>query len=655
MENGLSASVTFSYHSTGLTPLPLFPPSRLFPHPHSPVPRFPVPSYTRRRVMPMNKTIRWRWGLIAALAMMLLSLFPQLHLCWERGAQWHGSQAFFYTDESAYAAYVNALIDGRPRRNDPYSGRDDTPDSPLPESLFSIQFIPAYLVALPARALGLSTAKAFILITPLVAFTTALALFWILALITNEDRAAAALVPFVLCLALLASGNGVLRPIFGQQATLVYLPFLRRYSPAVAFPCFLLFFCLVWQVLMHPARKWRLAYLIGAAATFLFCVYSYFYLWTAALAWIILVGFLWFIARPDDWRNGLRRIGLILAIVLAASAPYAILLSRRAPTMDAAQALVRTHAPDPWRVTEAIALILVLGLIFALFRRRVSGHDPRILFTLTFALLPFVLYNQQIITGRSLQPMHYEQFITPYSALLALALMILLLPRRKVEQGFSRAALLLTLGLFGYLWGMGETWIATRRFAQVNVRRDEAHAASLRLRELAKPPANSQQDPREVVFANIVARGDNLPTTAPQALLWAPHMFVFSGVSLAENKERLFKFLYYSGVRAEDFTRYYKTYGFMEYAVFGWERANAKLAANYKPISDDEIAIEAKNYFAFAANFDATRATRPTLSYLLVEANHDLDFSNLDRWYVRDNGERIGKHLLYRLTLRNST
>ncbi len=62
----------------------------------------------------MNKRIRWRWGLIAALAMTLLSLFPQFHLLWQRGSQWNGSAAFFYTDEPAYAAYVNALIDGRP-------------------------------------------------------------------------------------------------------------------------------------------------------------------------------------------------------------------------------------------------------------------------------------------------------------------------------------------------------------------------------------------------------------------------------------------------------------------------------------------------------------------------------------------------------------
>ncbi len=304
---------------------------------------------------------------------------------------------------------------------------------------------------------------------------------------------------------------------------------------------------------------------------------------------------------------------------------------------------------------KSISLIIVLGLIVAILRSRVSGRDARILFTLAFALLPFVLFNQQVITGRSLQPIHYEQFVTTYITLVALALAIVLLRRGRVEYRPFSLRVLLTLGLLGCVWGMGETWISSRRFAQVNFRRDEAHAAGLRLRELAKPPVNNQQNPREVVLAHIVARGDTLPTTAPQAVLWAPHMFVFSGVSLAENKERLFQFLYYSGIRADDFAQYYGTYGFMEYAVFGWERANSKLTVDYKPITAEEIAIEARNYGDYVANFDSTRAGRPTLSYLLLDENQPIDLSNLDRWYTRENGERIGQFMLYRLTPRNST
>ena len=185
----------------------------------------------------MTKTIRWRWGILVALAIALLSMFPQASLWRDRGKEWNGGNAFFYTDEHAYAAYINALIDGRPRRNDPYTGRDDSSAQPLKESLFSIQFIPAYLVALPARALDLSTATIFIVLTPIFAFATALAVFWLFALITNDERAAAAFVPFVLCLGLLVSGNGV----------------VRAFSASKPFSCICHFCVVMFRQLYFPA------------------------------------------------------------------------------------------------------------------------------------------------------------------------------------------------------------------------------------------------------------------------------------------------------------------------------------------------------------------------------------------------------------------
>src|SRR4029453_7844148 len=128
---------------------------------------------------PTNNRVRWRWGILAAAGIAMLSMFPQVSLWRDRGSEWNGGFAFFYTDEPAYAAYANALIDGRPRRNDPYTGRDNTDDYALAESLFSIQFVPAYLVAIPARALGLSVATVFIVLAPMAAFATALAVFWL--------------------------------------------------------------------------------------------------------------------------------------------------------------------------------------------------------------------------------------------------------------------------------------------------------------------------------------------------------------------------------------------------------------------------------------------------------------------------------------------
>ena len=601
----------------------------------------------------MTKTIRWRWGLIAALAMMLLSLFPQVYLCFQRGRDWNGNQAVFYTDEPAYAAYVNALIDGRPRKNDPYTGRDDNPANPLAESLFSIQFIPAYLIALPARALGLSTATVFILLTPLVAVAVSLALFWFFVLIIADDRVAAAFVMFVLCFGILISGNGVVRALLGQQTAYVFFPFLRRYAPAVAFPCFLLFFPCVWLALTTKTRRRRLISAAGAGIAFTVCVYGYFFLWMAALAWLGLVALLWVFSRPEGWRSALSSLALTGAIAVAALIPYAYLLSNRSPTMNTVQALVFTRTPDPWRSIEVVALVIVLVLVFASKRGKSHWRNPHFLLTIAFALLPFVLFNQQVVTGRSLQPMHYEQFVANYTTLIAAALAIVWLWWRGDSQRRLPALLILIVGCLSFIWGMGEAWISTRRFAKANIIRDEARAVALRLRELADHDGKEQARSK-VIFAPEFARGDTLPMEAPQPVLWAPHMFVFSGVSITENKERFFQFLYYSDVDATAFESNYQHQGFAQYAIFGWERANPKLTADYKPISSAELASETQNYARYVADFNAGQARQPTLGYLVIEADQQTDLSNLDRWYMRDEGERVGRFLLYRLTPRQN-
>src|SRR4051794_17282173 len=108
-----------------------------------------------------------------AAAICLLALYPQIDLNVRRGSTWQGAFAYIDTDETAYAAYVNALIDGRPRRNDPYTGKDGLPGVSQSESLFSIQFVPAYLVAVPARVFGLSSSASFILVMVLGALLTA--------------------------------------------------------------------------------------------------------------------------------------------------------------------------------------------------------------------------------------------------------------------------------------------------------------------------------------------------------------------------------------------------------------------------------------------------------------------------------------------------
>jgi hypothetical protein len=587
---------------------------------------------------------------------MLLALYPQLHLWYVRSENRSGAYALIDTDEVAYSAYLNALIEGRPRRNDPYTGRDDQAGTPQPESLFSIQCAPAYALALPARALGLSASTVFILLACLAAFASSLVIFWLVAVVTGDERLAATAVLVVLCLGTLAAGQGAVREFNGYQAAYHYLPFLRRYIPALPFPFYFVFCLLIWRMLACEDKRAGIRSAILAGLTFALLVYSYFYLWTAALAWFGCLTLLWLLIRPAGYASALRLFGVIAALVTAALLPYSVLVSNRAETMEAVQALTYSRAPDLLRWPEIIGALVLAALAFSARRGALRWKDHAVIFTASFALMPFVVFNQQLVTGHSLQPIHYEQFIANYVSLVGLMLAAALLWRAWV--GAERALpkrVLASLALVAFGWGMAETSVALRIFTPFNLIRSDSMPAALRLAELARESATAGNETGAVVLFTDILPADDLPTISPQAVLWARHMHVFSGVTMAENKERFYKYLYYTGVTEQILTEALSERDFYYILpLFGWERANPNLTVNWKPITPEEAMDELRRYTEYYNSFNHERAAHPAISYVVTSKRLHIDISNLDRWYERDEGEHFGDYTIYRLKLRPS-
>ena len=73
---------------------------------------------------------------------------------------------------------------------------------------------------------------------------------------------------------------------------------------------------------------------------------------------------------------------------------------------------------------------IVIGAVLGLF----SIRDKAVLFVASLALTPAIVFNQQIITGQSLQPIHYQVFIGNYVAGLGLAAAVWLILRGKREH-----------------------------------------------------------------------------------------------------------------------------------------------------------------------------------------------------------------------------
>jgi hypothetical protein len=143
---------------------------------------------------------------------------------------------------------------------------------------------------------------------------------------------------------------------------------------------------------------------------------------------------------------------------------------------------------------------------------------------------------------------------------------------------------------------------------------------------------------------------DTLPNASPLPVLWSPHLFVFSGTSAAENRERLYQQLYYSDTGENLFASLAGNPSFLQLAIFGWERMNQKSHA--LPISKADVESETKLYRDYLANFDAAKASKPRLVYVVVPTSRGPALNNLSRWYTLDAGERVGEFVIHRATLR---
>jgi hypothetical protein len=596
--------------------------------------------------------IQWRWGILAVFVLVLISIYPQVHL-WLTSEDWQHAVAYNQGlgDEVAYAAYVNALIDGRPRRNDPYTGRDDLSNSPLPESLFSIQFVPAYTVALPARALGISATTAFTVLTPLAALASGLAVFWLIVLLTGNSRLAGCGVLVVLCLGTLASAEGMFSSFVGGDRHFDYLPFLRRYQPAASFPLFLLFLVVVCRFLVRRQRPILSGVL--AAGILVLLVFSYFYLWTAALAWLAAIALLWLIGRSDDRAILMRFLAVVGAVTTCALIPYFIMISHSAETTRNVQALVVSRKPDLFSAAELLGAAALLVLAFGIRRNNLRLDDGRVLAAASFALLPFIVLNQQIITGRVLQPIHYKGFVTSYAVLISFVILGgLNWPSRKGGSWQLSKRALVWITIAALEWGAIESYQAAKRNAGVNHRAAEEMSIYAYFADQARKGSRLNND--EVILFDDLGMADGAPAASPFPVLWAPHMVVYPGVASTESKERLYKHLYYTGVGVKELDAYFHgetIYYGCAVGLFGFDRFIDGLNPNAKPITRDELNAELRAYARYIETFDKQRASSPRVSHVIIRTGSQTNLENLDRWYQRDAGEQVGKFTIYRIKL----
>lgn len=580
--------------------------------------------------------------LLPVLAILFLALFPQIFFLLAGPDTWNGSYFVSNYDEPAYSAYVNSLIRGEPRKNDPFLGLADSDATPQPETLYSIQFVPPYSIALPARLLGLSASTAFILLAVFIAIFSVLAIGRLLSEITGDDTIATVGPILVLCLGTAAAFQGELRNLVDGRLLTDFLPFLRRYQPGFAFPLFFVFCLLVYKAAGRETLRAMLPWAVAAGSVFAVLVFSYFYLWTAAAAWLACFVLISTVVERERWRRVLTIAGIVGVIGVAALIPYFYLLSQRSVNLDSVQLLDFTWMPHFASPSMILGVIVAAAALFT-YRKAQGQFKTQIVILLSFALTPVILFNQQVITGRSLQPVHYELFIANYMVLTAAAILLFIWEPFRKKQGRDR--ILAYIGIAAFAWGLFEAYGSTNRGLTVAEIRDGSIPAI--------HAAVAGQARRQVILATNFVTADFIPSVGNARSYWNPHTSSAGGIGVEDNKRLFYQYLYFSGYTERDLDEALRANSFeVTAAIFGSERALPSLAGGAKKITAEEIRTETVRFAEFARSFN--NAYEPAIDRLIVPAEAEPPYTNLDRWYTRDPGETFGLFKLYRLTPKTS-
>lgn len=268
--------------------------------------------------------------------------------------------------------------------------------------------------------------------------------------------------------------------------------------------------------------------------------------------------------------------------------------------------------------------------------------------TLSFALSPILMFNQQVITGLSLQPVHYELFIGNYMVLTALVLTLWLIGRDSASsRRFNLSHVVIAFFAVGAIgWGVIESVQFTRRHL-TGAKWREFAVQALHEVNASKPTGNC------TVFSPSWRVNELTPVVTPCRPLWSLHSSSAGGLNRIEQKILFFEHAYLSEVNEEMLIKGLE-WGDFVYVVplFGFDKLLPELGTGNNHITKEEIEAAASSYTDFIAQFDAHTASDRLIDFAIIESDETEHMEGLDKLYQRDGGRSVGRFTVYRVSLR---
>jgi len=212
--------------------------------------------------------------------------------------------------------------------------------------------------------------------------------------------------------------------LINQKVNDMFLAYTRLISPQVHSLFLFSFFLFFWIFLKK--EKWIYGGISSIILGFSFYVYPY--TWTFIYAFLSLLIFLFLFRK--NWR-GIKNIILIMGIGFFIAIPYFLNLWHAMHHSFYSELALRTGIINN-HAFQIGATVLILIAIFLLFPPK--DFKKRYDFCLALILTPFIVLNQQIITGHLLTSAHYHYYYHKPIAIIFLIMIIFSQLEQRVKK-----------------------------------------------------------------------------------------------------------------------------------------------------------------------------------------------------------------------------
>lgn len=407
---------------------------------------------------------QWKGLIVCILLVGILHVLPHLISVWHLGRQYQHIFPMYSADEEHYNVQIKKAVEGHYNLRNRYLFEQKYPA----QKRFVIET--TNFIGLAGRALHLEmetlvVAMRFLL--PAIAFL----LFFILFKALGASYA----------LALIAAWANLLTPyaLFGQLDVLTRpgleflsarghtfhwyelflqasLPYARLVNPQLTGLFFLAALIAFVRLIKKPSSiGWLCAVIVFTAINFKL----YFYFWSGLGAFVLAIAVFALLLRRKELLVPLLIIIGVAFIFSFRFLPLAIRGIEHPGGILTTYAVMRAPILSP-----ACFLAIVLLLLFPLVRRSLESHPrDQLLYCAPLLTILFCM-NQQLITGKAIQPWHYELFVSPILLSISLCLLFsrMQLVRRAAEKvhqwispSFIRPSIILGIiivgGFLGYM------------------------------------------------------------------------------------------------------------------------------------------------------------------------------------------------------------